>query len=155
MVLAPTTGKMVSAPEYGGTFMWGDALGAPHRDPHIHGWGHGPSHSLERSWASGTGEQTGPRSALPTRTLGLGFLTIVIGLAIALPVGIFLAIWQGTHRLRRTLGRHHRPGNAQLLDRSHWSCSIRPSGGAGRRHYSGFRLPKTHWEISGCSSFPV
>ena len=23
------------------------------------------------------------------------------------------------HRLRRTLGRHHRPGDAQLLDRSH------------------------------------
>ena len=39
MVLDPTTGKMVSAPEYGGTFTWGDALGAPHCDPHIHGWG--------------------------------------------------------------------------------------------------------------------
>ena len=38
MVLDPTTGKMVSAPEYGGTFTWGDALGAPHCDPHIHGW---------------------------------------------------------------------------------------------------------------------
>ena len=39
MVLDPTTGKMVSAPEYGGTFTWGDALGAPHCDPYIHGWG--------------------------------------------------------------------------------------------------------------------
>ena len=39
MVLDPTTGKMVSAPEYGGTLTWGDALGAPHCDPHIHGWG--------------------------------------------------------------------------------------------------------------------
>ena len=39
MVLDPTTGKMVSAPEYGGTFTWGDASGAPHCDPHIHGWG--------------------------------------------------------------------------------------------------------------------
>ena len=38
MVLDPTTGKMVSAPEYGGTFTWGDALGAPH-------------------WASPAGEQ--------------------------------------------------------------------------------------------------
>ena len=27
MVLDPTTGKMVSAPEYGGTFTWGDARG--------------------------------------------------------------------------------------------------------------------------------
>ena len=39
MVLDPTTGKMVSAPEYGGTLTWGDAAGAPHCDPHIHGWG--------------------------------------------------------------------------------------------------------------------
>ena len=27
MVLDPTTGKMVSAPEYGGTLTWGDATG--------------------------------------------------------------------------------------------------------------------------------
>ena len=40
MVTDPTTGKMVSAPEYGGTFTWGDALEPPHCDPYLHG--HGP-----------------------------------------------------------------------------------------------------------------
>ena len=40
MVLDPTTGKMVTAPEYGGTFTWGDVLDPPHCDPYLHG--HGP-----------------------------------------------------------------------------------------------------------------
>ena len=48
MVLDPTTGKMVSAPEYGGTFTWGDALGAPHCDPTSMAGGHGPSTALQR-----------------------------------------------------------------------------------------------------------
>ncbi len=39
-VTDPTTGKVVSAPEYGGTFTWGDALEPPHCDPYLHG--HGP-----------------------------------------------------------------------------------------------------------------
>ena len=39
MVLDPTTGKMVSAPEYGGTFTWADSLEPPHCDSYLHGWG--------------------------------------------------------------------------------------------------------------------
>ena len=37
MVLDPTTGKVVVAPEYGGTFTWGDRHPVPHCDPYIHG----------------------------------------------------------------------------------------------------------------------
>ena len=40
MVLDPTTGEMVSAPEYGGTFTWADSLEPPHCDSYLHG--HGP-----------------------------------------------------------------------------------------------------------------
>ena len=39
MVLDPTTGKVVVAPEYGGTFTWGDRHPVPHCDPYIHGLG--------------------------------------------------------------------------------------------------------------------
>ena len=38
-VTDPTTGKVVSAPQYGGTFTWGDSIGAPHCDVNIHGFG--------------------------------------------------------------------------------------------------------------------
>ena len=36
-VTDPTTGKVVVAPEYGGTFTWGDRHPVPHCDPYIHG----------------------------------------------------------------------------------------------------------------------
>ncbi len=45
-------------------------------------------------------------------TIELGAMAIVIGLVIALPVGIYSAIRQDTARLRGALHRHHRPGNA-------------------------------------------
>ena len=35
MVLDPSTGKMVSAPEYGGTFTYATSLEAPHADTHV------------------------------------------------------------------------------------------------------------------------
>ena len=49
-------------------------------------------------------------------TIELGLLAIVIGLVIALPVGIYSAIRQDTHRrLPGALPGHHRPGHAELL----------------------------------------
>ena len=46
-------------------------------------------------------------------TIELGVMAIVIGLLIALPVGIYSAIRQDTAAdYRGTLHRHHRPGNA-------------------------------------------
>ena len=51
-------------------------------------------------------------------TVELGVLAILIGLVIAVPVGIYSAVRQDTaSRLRRPLHRHHRPGHAQLLAR--------------------------------------
>ena len=51
-------------------------------------------------------------------TVELGVLSILIGLVIAVPVGIYSAVRQDTaSRLRRPLHRHHRPGHAQLLAR--------------------------------------
>ncbi len=72
MVLDPTTGKMVSAPEYGGTFTWGDATGAPHCDPHIHGWGpraiDGVAERLGiRDWAADRNEISFSDSYTPLR----------------------------------------------------------------------------------------
>ena len=53
-------------------------------------------------------------------TIQLGVMAIVIGLLIALPVGIYSAIRQDNgRRLRGALHRHHRPGHAQLLARHH------------------------------------
>ena len=58
-------------------------------------------------------------SRLPV-TLELGLLAIVIGLVIALPVGIYSAIRQDTAAdYAGALGRYHRPGNTQLLARNH------------------------------------
>ena len=53
-------------------------------------------------------------------TIELSVLSIVIGLLIALPVGIYSAIRQDYRgRLRRPLHRHPGPGNAQFLARPH------------------------------------
>ena len=56
MVLDPSTGKMVSAPEYGGTFTYATSLEAPHVDTHV---SHLPglvTSGVTESWESWTGQ---------------------------------------------------------------------------------------------------
>ncbi len=83
-------------------------------------------------------------------TIELGVMAILIGLLIALPVGIYSAIRQDTAadyagRSFAILGMA-RPTSGWLP----WPCSTPPSGGRGRRRWSGFLSAKTRWGISGC-----
>ena len=83
-------------------------------------------------------------------TIELGVLAIIIGLVIALPVGIYSAMRQDTAAdyvgARSPSSAWRRPTSGWRP----WSCSTRPSGGRGRRRCSMFRSPKTRWGISGC-----
>ena len=66
-------------------------------------------------------------------TIELGVLAIVIGLLIALPVGIYSAIRQDTAvDYAGALHRRSGPGHAQLLARPHGHDLPGQSGGAGR-----------------------
>ena len=64
MVLDPTTGKMVTAPEYGGTFTWGTCSIHHTVIPTCMATGRGPSLSWRRSSESTTGEPTGMNGVL-------------------------------------------------------------------------------------------
>ena len=88
-------------------------------------------------------------------TLELGVMAIVIGLVIALPVGIYSAIRRNsaTDYLGRTAAV------IGLATPNFWLALMviifRQSGGAGRRRCGWLLSPKTRWAISGCSSFPA
>ena len=88
-------------------------------------------------------------------TIQLGAMAIVIGLVIALPVGIYSAIRQDTavDYVGRS-SRHHRSGNAELLAGTYGDDLPGNLVGLVATDENGFLSRKTRWGISGCYFIP-